>query len=154
MKIIVPAQALRRLALVLLVSVAGCSNMEKPGPESVAGMSPDGTVSLTEIIVAGGTGGEGVLHFQGRSYSFKLVGGVTGGGGASDARAEGEVYNLHQVSDFAGFYTENSGAMGLDRLHTSNIWLRNKAGVVLHVTGTQVGMTLSFGRETVLIEMF
>ena len=151
-----PAPARRLLAplvLALLVSVAACSDLQKPGPQSVAGMSPDGTVSLTEIIAVGAAGGKGTLHFQGRSYPFKLVGGVTGGGGASDTHATGEVYNLHKLSDFAGVYTQNSGVVGLDRSKTSDLWLRNEAGVVLHVTGSQTGMTLSLGREEILIEM-
>jgi len=35
----------------------------------------------------------------------------------------------------------------------SDLWLRNAAGVVLHLKGTQEGMTLSLGREEILIEM-
>ena len=153
MKTIASAVSVRRLALALLVSVAACSNMEKPGPQSVAGMSPDGTVTMTEIIAAGAAAGKGTLYFQGRSHSFKLVGGVTGGGGASDAQVRGEVYNLHNLSDFAGVYTQNSGAAGFNKSTASDLWLRNNAGVVLHVTGTQTGMTLSLGREEILIEL-
>ena len=55
----------------------------EPGPQSVAGMSPDATVSMTEIMAAGAEGGKGTLNFQGHSYRFNLVGGVTGGGGAA-----------------------------------------------------------------------
>jgi hypothetical protein len=129
------------------------SNMEKPGPQSVAGMSPDGTVNMTEIIAVGAAGGQGTLNFQGRSYPFKLVGGVTGGGGAADTRASGEVYNLHTISDFKGLYTQSSGGPGLEKSGASDLWLRNKAGVVLHLRGTQEGVTLSLGREEILIEM-
>ena len=59
------APTLRRFALALLLVTSGCSNMAKPGPQSVAGMSPDGTVSMTEIIAAGAAGGKGTLTFQG-----------------------------------------------------------------------------------------
>jgi hypothetical protein len=52
---------LRKIALALLLVASGCSNMAKPGPQSVAGMSPDGTVSMTEIIAAGAAGGKGTL---------------------------------------------------------------------------------------------
>ena len=75
------------------------------------------------------------------------------GGGASDAQVRGEVYNLHNLSDFAGVYTQNSGAAGFNKSTASDLWLRNNAGVVLHVTGTQTGMTLSLGREEILIEL-
>lgn len=153
MRMTVSPGAFRGFVLVLLRSAAGCSNLAKPGPQSIVGMSPTGTVSLTEIIAIGAAGGKGILHFQGASYPFKLAGGVTGGGGASNTEASGEVYNLHTLSDFPGLYTQNSGGPGLDKSSTSDLWLRNRAGVVLHVTGTQSGMTLSFGREEILIEM-
>src|SRR4051812_16934224 len=141
-------------ALLLLLAASGCSNLQKPGPQSIAGMSPVGTVTVTEIIAAGATGGKGTLYFQGQSLPFKLVGGVTGGGGAASTRASGEVYNLSKVADFAGLYTQNSGGVGLDTSSASDLWLRNKAGVVMHLRGTQSGVTLSLGREENLVEMF
>jgi hypothetical protein len=127
--------------------------MAKPGPQSVAGMSPDGTVSMQEIIAAGAAGGKGTLNFRGQSYPFKLVGGVTGGGGAANTQANGEVYNLHSISDFKGLYTQSSGGAGLTMSGASDLWLRNSSGVVLHLKGTQEGVTLSLGRDEILIEM-
>ena len=62
------ASTLRRFALALLLVASGCSDMSKPVPQSVAGMSPDVTVSVTEIIAAGAEGGKGTLNFQGHSY--------------------------------------------------------------------------------------
>jgi hypothetical protein len=149
------APTIRRLALALLLAaaVSGCSNMAKPGPQSVAGMSPDGTVSMTEIIAVGATGGKGTLTFQGQSYPFQVAGGVTGGGGAANTQAYGEVYNLHNIADFKGLYTQSSGGPGLAMSGASDLWLRNAAGVVLHLRGTQKGVTLSLGREEILIEM-
>jgi hypothetical protein len=140
-------------ALALLLAAAGCSSLEKPGPQSVTGMSPVGTVSMSEVIAVGAAGGKGTLNFQGRSYPFRLAGGVTGGAGASKTQASGDVYNLKTISDFAGLYTQSSGGAGLDRASTSDLWLRNRAGVVLHLSGTQTGATLSLGREEILIEM-
>jgi hypothetical protein len=96
------APTLRRFALALLLVASGCSNMSKPGPQSVVGMSPDATISMTEIMAVGAEGGKGTLNFQGRSSPFKLVGGVTGGVGAANTQATGEVYNLHNISDFKG----------------------------------------------------
>ena len=147
------AMAMRGFAIALLLVASACSNMAKPGPQSVAGMSPDGTVSMTEIMAAGAEGGKGTLTFQGRSYPFKLVGGVTGGGGAANTQASGEVYSLRNISDFKGLYTQSSGGPGLATSGASDLWLRNAAGVVLHLRGTQEGVTLSLGREEILIEM-
>ena len=147
------APTVRGFALALLLMGSGCSNMSKPGPQSVAGMSPDGTVSMTEIMAAGAEGGKGTLNFQGHSYPFKLVGGVTGGAGAAKTQGAGEVYNLHNISDFKGLYTQSSGGPGFVTSGASDLWLRNAAGVVLHLKGTQEGVTLSLGREEILIEM-
>jgi hypothetical protein len=152
-KIVPSIATVRMAALALLMAGTGCSNLQKPGPQSVVGLSPVGTISMTEIIAVGAAAGKGRLNFQGQSYPFKLAGGVTGGGGASNTEASGEVYNLKSISDFAGLYTQSSGAAGLDTATTSDLWLRNRAGVVLHLTGTQTGMTLSLGREEILIEM-
>jgi hypothetical protein len=143
----------RGFAVALMLAIAGCSNFAKPGPQSIIGMSPVGTVSMTEIIAAGAAVGNGTLYFQGGSYPFKLGGGVTGGGGASDANVRGEVYGLTNLADFKGLYTQSTGAAGFDNSSTSDLWLRNRAGVVLHLTGTQTGMVLSLGREEILIEM-
>jgi hypothetical protein len=33
------------------------------------------------------------------------------------------------------------------------LWLQNKAGVIMHLTGTQTGVTLSLGRDEIIIEM-
>jgi hypothetical protein len=147
------APTMRGFVLALLLVGSACSNLSKPGPQSVVGMSPDGTVSMTEIMAAGAEGGKGTLNFQGQSYPFKLVGGVTGGGGAANTQASGEVYNLRNISDFKGLYTQSSGGPGLVKSGASDLWLRNAAGVVLHLMGTQEGVTLSLGREEILVEM-
>ena len=76
---------MRGVALALLLTASGCSNLAKPEPQSIQGMNPVGTTSMTKIIAAGGAAGQGNLNFQGQSYAFQLGGGVTGGGG-SDAQ--------------------------------------------------------------------
>ena len=62
------APTLHRFALALLLVVSGCSNLSKPGPQSVAGMSPDAAVSISEIMAVGAEGGKGIVNFQGHSY--------------------------------------------------------------------------------------
>jgi hypothetical protein len=50
------ATTMRGFALALLLAAGGCSNMAKPGPQSVAGMSPDGTITMREIMAVGAEG--------------------------------------------------------------------------------------------------
>jgi hypothetical protein len=119
-----------------------------------------GTVSMTEIIAAGG---KGVLSFQGRSYPFKLVGGVTGGGGASDTQANGEVYNLGSTSIHHAPVSRSASrptattrdsqpqvhSTASARMARLPSWTYNPHSP----KRTIVVLTLSLGREEVLIEM-
>jgi hypothetical protein len=98
---------------------SGCSNLSKPGPAERGGMSPDATVSMREITAFGAEGGKGSVNFQGHSYPSRLVGGVTGGVSAAKTQADGEVYNLHNISDFKGLYTQSSGRSGASELWTA-----------------------------------
>ena len=67
------APTLRRVVLALLLVASGCSNMSKPGPQSVAGMSPDATVNMREIMAVGAEGGKGTLNSQGHSYGWSAA---------------------------------------------------------------------------------
>ena len=117
-------------------------------------MTPVGTVSVTETFVSGVAGESGTLYFQGQRYPFTLVGAIVGPGFAAERiRAEGEVYNLAQVSDFGGAYRQSTGHSGLNTSNTSDLWLENKAKAVMHLTGTQQGGGLSLGRDEILIRM-
>ena len=57
------------------LAIAGCSEMMKtPTAQSVAGLSPSGSVTITEDFLAGLGGGNGSLDYQGRTYPFKVIG--------------------------------------------------------------------------------
>ena len=118
-------------------------------------MSPVGTVQLTENFVTGVGDGRGSLEFQGRTYPFRVFAGVVGpGGGADKIEANGEVYNLNDVADFPGAYSQSSGKAGLSTSGASELWLRNKAGVIMHLKGKSSGALLTLlGREEILIRM-
>ena len=55
--------------------------------------------------------------------------------------------------DFPGAYAQGNGQIGLETSGAGDLWLQNKAGVIMHLTGTQTGVTLSLGRDEILIEM-
>ena len=86
----------------LVLSACGTTLQPPPTAQSIAGLTPSGAVTLTELVAAGMTGGTGALTFQGRTYPFKVVGTVIGPGGASQVKASGEVYRLNRLSDFEG----------------------------------------------------
>ncbi len=137
-----------------LLAMAGCASMKAPTEQSIAGLSPSGMVSVTEDFVTGLGGGDGMLDYQGRSYPFKLIGTVVGpGGGLSKITASGEVYNLADVADFAGRYTQSTGAAGLNRSGSSDLWLKNSGGVIMHLRGASSGAMLTLGRDEIFIRM-
>ncbi|MDS4027147.1 MAG: hypothetical protein RKO25_09235 [Candidatus Contendobacter sp.] len=136
------------------LGLSACGAMQAPPTaQSIAGLTPVGTVAMTETVAAGMTGGTGSLTFQGRSYPFILIGSVVGPGGASRLDAVGEVYKLNNLSDFEGLYSEGTGQAGLDTSTRTELWLRNNTGVIMHLTGTSEGAVLSLGRSEVEIKL-
>jgi hypothetical protein len=128
--------------------------MNVPSAQSVADLSPSGSVTTTEDFVTGVGGGSGTLEYQGQSYPFKVVGTVVGpGGGISKISASGPVYKLASVADFAGRYTQTTGKAGLSSSGGSDLWLENSAGVIMHLQGSSRGAMLTLGRDEIFIRM-
>jgi hypothetical protein len=139
--------------LAAVLSMVGCSALKVPNAQSIQGLTPSGTVMVTETFVAGVGGGSGTLTFNGQSYPFKLIGSVIGPGGAERITASGEVYKLSDVKDFAGRYTQGSGSAGLSQSGQGQLWLQNNAGVIMHLYSTSSGVLLSVGKEEVIIRL-
>jgi hypothetical protein len=57
--------------------------------------------------------------------------------------ASGPVYKLASVTDFPGRYTRSTGKAGLTSSGSSNLWLENNAGVIMHLQGTNTGAMLT-----------
>lgn len=140
-------------ALGAVAALTGCAAMKTPDAQSIQGLQPSGTVSLTESFVAGVGGGSGTLSFNGQNYPFRLIGSVIGPGGAERLNASGEVYRLANVSDFGGRYTQSSGAAGLAKSGSGQLWLENSAGVIMHLYSQTQGVLLSLGKEEIYIRL-
>ena len=136
----------RAILAATLIGMAGCATT--PTEQSIAGLSPAGTVSISEDFVVGWAGGNGLLNYRGRPYPFKFVCALLGppgsrlaevartlgpGGGLAKITASGVVYKLTSVADFPGIYTQSIGA--------SDSWLQNSAGVMMHLQGVRTGAT-------------
>jgi hypothetical protein len=142
------------LVAVSLLGLSACGAVQAPPTaQSIAGLTPVGTVTLTETVAMGMTGGSGSLTFQGQRYPFILVGSIVGPGGASEIDAVGKVYKLNKLSDFEGLYSEGTGPAGLDTSSQADLWLQNEAGVIMHLTGSSEGVVLSLGRSEVEIKL-
>ena len=150
------AASLLKVTLVAAaLATAGCSGMmNTPTAQNIAGLSPSGNVTITEDFVTGLGGGSGTLEYQGRTYPFKVVGTVAGpGGGLEKISASGPVYKLASVSNFPGRYTQSTGKAGFSSSGSSDLWLENSAGVILHLQGTSTGAMLTLGKDELFIRM-
>ena len=79
------------------------------GASALAQPKPDATIAFDIFkagFIVGGSGGSGVLTYQGKSHPLS-IGGVSLGAtiGVTKADLVGEVYGLKSVSDIAGTYT-------------------------------------------------
>jgi hypothetical protein len=136
------------------LATAGCSAMNTPTAQNIAGLPPSGSVTITEDFVAGMGGGSGTLEYQGQTYPFRVFGTVAGpGGGVSKTTASGPVYKLASVGDFSGRYTQSTGKAGLSTSGSSDLWLENSAGVIMHLQGASSGAMLTLGKDEILIRM-
>ena len=132
------------------------SSSVKVGPEAVAGLTPDGTVDMNEVQVAylgNAGGGSGTLYYQGISYPFTVAGLGVGGIGASTVDAEGEVYKLHNLSQFAGSYAQASYGFVVGTKSGGDLWMQNESGVIMHLKAKRTGLMLSLGGDAVVISM-
>ena len=133
--------SLKATLVAAVLAMTGCSGMmNTPTAQNIAGLPPSGNVTITEDFLAGLGGGSGTLECQGRTYPFKVVGTVAGpGGGVEKITASGPVYKLASVSDFPGRYTQSTGKAGFSSSSSSDLWLENSAGVIMHLQGASTG---------------
>jgi len=152
----VVARALSLSWVAALLLLAGCSTSVKLGPDAVAGLAPDGTVDMNEVQVAyiGNAGGEnGTLFYRGRAYPFTIGGLGVGGIGASTVDAEGEVYKMRNLSQFAGSYAQASYGFVVGNTSGGDLWMQNEAGVIMHLKAKRTGLMLSLGGDAIVISM-
>jgi len=137
-----------------VLALAGCSSLNAPTAQDIAGLPPSGSVTITEDFVTGLGGGSGSLEYQGRTYPFKVFGSVVGpGGGVEKISASGPVYKLASVADFPGRYTQSTGKAGFSSSSSSDLWLENSSGVIMHLRGTSSGAMLTLGKDEIFIRM-
>jgi hypothetical protein len=125
-----------RAALIALTALTGASL-------SSAAQADEGFVNITVIKagwIIGGSGGSGVLTFQGRRYPLS-IGGISYGivFGAAKTNLRGRVSNIFRPSDVAGVYGAAGAGLAVGR-GASAIVLTNQKGAILEVSGREVGL--------------
>ncbi|HZZ36716.1 MAG TPA: EipA family protein [Caulobacteraceae bacterium] len=134
-------------AATALAGVLALPAMAQPGPDAHIRFS-GGSVAF----IAGVNWGKGTLTYHGRNTALKVNGLSVGAVGATKFSAEGEVYNLHKVSDIEGTYTaiEASATAGAGE---GVIDMKNAAGVEIRAHATSSGLKLALAPTGVEIKL-
>jgi len=138
-----------------LLPLAGCEIPPSgiPTAAEIRGLKPSGTVTMTQFFVSGTGVGSGTLTFKGRTYSFTLLGSLTGLGALATTQASGEVYKLSDPSQFSGAWIQGNGNLAISTLANGELWLENRNGVIMRLNAAQAGITLSNGRYEIFIQL-
>ncbi len=137
---------LKRLILVSLL-VAGVAAFTAAEARARQPLPHSGTLYLRFISVAVGLGftkGDGWLYFRGQQYPVKVEGLNLVGVGYAEVTARGEVYNLREPADIIGTYWEAGGDAALIKGVRGSL-AKNERGVVIDMSATQKGVSLSMG---------
>ena len=150
---------MRNLALPLVLSALICGAALAGNTDSTAPVAtdaqPDATVSLKAGSIAAGIGytwGQGDLSYGGDSHSFSISGVSIVDVGVTNITATGVVYNLKNLSDFAGNYVAVSAGMTIAG-GGSAVYLKNEHGVVMKLLATDVGLKFNLSADGVHITL-
>ena len=116
---------------------------------------PVGRVSISSRSIAAGVGvtwGDGTLTFKGKTYPFSIDGLSLVDWGISRATASGDVYNLTDLSKFAGTYVAAEAGLTLAG-GMGGMVLRNGDGVILSLRSTSRGARLQLGTSGMTIRL-
>ena len=151
-----PYLVLAGFVLTALLTLTGCNASVQLGPQTVAGLTPSGTIDMEQVQVAylaSAGGGTGTLYYQGAAYPFSIGGLGVGGIGASTIDAQGEVYKLNNLANFAGTYGQARYGYALGTLSSGDLWMQNESGVIMHLKAKRTGLMLSLGGDAMVISM-
>ena len=118
--------------------------------------TPSATIVIDEtqiMWIVGGDIGGGTLHFQGKSYKFKTDGLKLGGFGINKVKLTGDVYDLKNVTDFAGVYGVAEAGATLGNASKGDFVMKNDKGVILHLKSAAQGIALDLGVEGLKVTM-
>jgi hypothetical protein len=93
-------------------------------------------------LLAGATWGEGVLHYMGKQYPFKVKAGTVGGIGYQKVEGVGQVYFLNKLEDFSGKYG-GAGVGVTAGSGTGTATLENPRNVIIRAKLKAKGVALS-----------
>jgi hypothetical protein len=138
--------------LLCVASYASEGNSSAPVADNA---TPDGTVALKGGSVAAGIGytwGHGELKYREALHQFSIKGVSIVDVGATNYTAVGSVYNLKDLSDFAGNYVAASAGITVAGGGTA-VYLKNDHGVIIKLVSTDVGLKFTLSANGVHIAL-
>lgn len=126
------------------------------GPGLAKSAEPSATVEIEQIQIAfigSGNLGGGKLHYNGKTYSFKVGGLGIGGYGASKITATGEVYGLESLDQFPGAYVQGRAGFAAADKSKGGMWMSNTHGVQIRLDADRKGLALALGADAVYIKL-
>jgi hypothetical protein len=140
----------------LLGAVAYADDVNSSAPAPVASDAlPDASVTLKGGSVAVGIGytwGHGELKYRDGAHEFSINGVSVIDVGATNFSATGEVYNLKDISEFAGNYVAAGAGITIAGGGTA-VYLKNEHGVVIKLISTDLGLKFKLSADGVHVEL-
>ena len=111
---------------------------------------PSGTITIklnSASALMGGSWGQAVLTFQGRTHRFRVRGLKVGAVGIRRLSLSGDVYNLSNVKDLAGTFRKADPAGITFIAGERGLVIRNDQGVTVNLVGRKKGLNLDLVRD-------
>ena len=96
--------------------------------------------------------GRGALHFQGKTYKFKVEGLSVGEVGVTKAKATGNVYGLKSLDDFDGVYGAAGAEITVQEGKGATALINDKK-VQLVLTSVTKGASLKIAAEGLKLKL-
>ena len=113
------------------------------------------TLTFSGGSVAAGVGytwGQGVLHYNGHRYPFKMDGLSVVDVGVARIEGAGEVFNLRELADFSGNYV--AAGVGATLAGGGSVAaLENQNGVIIHFHSTTQGLKLNLSGDGIAVSL-
>jgi hypothetical protein len=143
------------IALLAAAASAPCAADDTHPTQNPPPATLDATVKLSGGVLAAGVGykwGHGTLTYQGQEFKFCVRGLSVGDVGVVSVDAQGLVYNLKSLDDFAGKYFALSTGFAIARGESAAI-LKNKRGVMMELELLETGVRFNIAATGLRIVM-
>jgi len=133
-----------------VVAVETATPTETETPRVFSGTVEINSTQMAFII--SGQGGSGVLEFEGDEHQFSIGGLGIGGVGVQKINAVGVVYNLSNLSDFNGIYSQVRMGVTVGK-GKGQMALSNSKNVIMELKTSMVGAALSLGLDGMSVQL-